>query len=209
MARRILLPGGQGTPPPFSFRLAEKTWPAGLCRRPTAAKRRHLGRRQSAVDGGKEKGAFPDEQGESWPFNQIFSGFRRNQSAPYSWPRAFRFAASAQVPHRLFPPGGENALAPLCLLSPQNLRFCGGPIYCLRAGRHRRRAARVSRAAKSEGSARSMAMVASDSAIRCPRAAGDQQALRMAFPRTLSGVLRGRRPLFPAAGAGTSRTPAP
>ena len=65
------LPRGRGTPPPFSFRLAEK---------------------KSAVDGGKEKGAFPDEQGASWPLNQVFSGFRRNQSAPYSWPRAFRFA---------------------------------------------------------------------------------------------------------------------
>ena len=67
----LLPPGKDGTPPPFSFRCAEK---------------------KSAVDGGKEKGAFPDEQGESWPLNQVFSGFRRNESAPYSWPRAFRSA---------------------------------------------------------------------------------------------------------------------
>ena len=37
-------------------------------------------------------------------------------------------ASSAQAADRLFPPCGENALPPLRFLSPQNLRFCGGPV---------------------------------------------------------------------------------
>ena len=74
--------------PPFSFRLAEKTRPAGLCRRPTAALRRHLGRRQTG----------------------------RGRSS------------STQVTHRSFRRKRQNSLIPLRLLSPQNLRFCGGSI---------------------------------------------------------------------------------
>ena len=125
------------------------------------------------------------------------------------------------------PASGSGAWASFCLCayfralgpawadvqaeSPLFRAWCGrfGEAGSRRTGGQHRKAARVSRAAETDGNTGSAAAVASAEAIPQPRAAGDQQTFRMAFPRVLSGVLRGRRPLFPAKGGGTSRTPAP
>ena len=158
--------------PPFSFRCAEK---------------------KSAVDGGKEKGAFPDEQGESWPLNQVFSGFRRNESAPYSWPRAFRSAKRYLVGTSsisLASASGESSLIPLRLLSPPDpLRWApaGAPSIPYRTGRYCQEAAQVSEAAEGNENTGSASAGNSAEAVPQPRAADNCRSARMTVPVKIGG----------------------
>ena len=140
--QRVVSPGRRGgrLRPPFSFF-----------------------KRKRAAAGPKEN--FLTGRDSFYPFNRVFSGFRRNQSPPCSWPRAFRFTRRYSGGRRN--PGSRGT------------------------GRQRRRAAQVSEAAEADGSTRSMAMVVSDPSIRYPCAARILQAILMTAPVNSRGFLGG------------------
>ena len=87
--------------------------------------------------GPKEKGAFPDEQGSSWPLNQVFSGF-----------------TPSRIPHRSL---SARRRAGAVLAGARDLRG---------SGRHCQEAAQVSEAVKSGASAGSASAGISAEAIR-------------------------------------------
>ena len=132
--RDLLLPPGKGAvfpgrrgpvPPPI---VGETSTPHFLFVLP---------KRKRAVDGPKEKGAFPDEQGSSWPLNRAVRGFRPPGYGAVLFPRF-------------------NAL----------VRWASEPGIQHRTGRHCQEAAQVSEAAEIAASAGSAAAVVSAEAIR-------------------------------------------
>ena len=179
-------PQGAAIPPPFSA--AGSASPGGggdvsrLRTRPTFAARQRAaspGRRGAGFHPPflfalpKRKAPWTVEKKRALFLNPVrpdhstglFSGFRRNQSTPCFWPRAFRFT-------RRYSGGHQEA----------GFR---------RTGRQHQEAARASGAAGANASAKSAAAGSSAEAVPQPRAASKHQSFRMAFPRVFPGVLRG------------------
>ena len=69
-------------------------------------------KRKRAVDGPKEKGAFPDEQGSSWPLNRAVSGFRPPGYRTVLFPRFKRAAAEFTGRAETFRVSGRDLLLP-------------------------------------------------------------------------------------------------